>query len=308
MFPVSVTVDILGFLDRKELEAVNQTNSLHHKIVTRYFSKTPLQRYDVISVWRDIDSESSSGSTVKLQKSLRYRNGVASLPEPERYPVDSYLHGCESFFRLPFIRFEEMFLTCNDPKDYLNWANVFRRFPHAFQTTKSLILHFHRDPPQKYLAQLLNWLPLPSIERVVIEFDDKRPISPLLSRQVTFFNSTIFANARSVSIVCRKKTGLLFPPSDIIEWLHAPHPSKEPKTLHISRMYSPLGLSLLLGGMKKIFKRATTPCNYLLVIQDYMGPNVQEKHRNAKTGERWTINALLNLDCMTIRRKKHAQM
>ncbi|KAI1700644.1 serine carboxypeptidase domain-containing protein [Ditylenchus destructor] len=267
MFPITVTVDILGFLDRKELESVNQTNSLHHKIVTRYFSKTPLQRYDLISVWRDFDSKSSAGTIVKLQKSLRYRHGIVSTPEPERYSVDPYLHGCENFFQLPFIRFEGLFLTCNHVQEYLNWANIFRRFPHVFQTTKSLTLHFHRDPTQQYFAQLMNWLPLPSIERVEIEFNEKRPISPLLSRQVNLFNSKIFATARSVSIKCNEKTGLSLNPSDIVEWLHAPHSSKEARTFRLSGSFSSLGLSLLLEELNKIFETATMPCSYVLVIQ-----------------------------------------
>ncbi|KAI1695540.1 hypothetical protein DdX_19529 [Ditylenchus destructor] len=257
MFPVSVTVDILGFLDRKELESVNQSNSLHHKIVTRYFSKTPLQRYDLISVWRDFDSKYSSGSIVKLQKKMRYRDGIASSPEPERYFVDSYLHNCENFFKLPFIRFEALFLICNYAQEYLSWANLFRRFPHAFHTTKSLTLHFHRDPSQEYLAQLLNWLPLPSIERIEIKFNEKRP--PLLSRHV--FNSKIFATARSVSINYHKKTGFPLNPSDIVDWLHSPHLSKEPRSLRLSGSFSSRCLSMLLKGLKMV-------CFYITFLEE----------------------------------------
>ncbi|KAI1697443.1 hypothetical protein DdX_18501 [Ditylenchus destructor] len=307
MFPVSVIVDILAFLDRKELESVNQSNRLHHKIVTRYFSKTPLQRYDSISVWRDFDSKYSSGSIVKLQKSPRYRDGVAFSPETECFSVDPDLNGCESIFRLPHIRFEALFLICNDARDYLSWANIFRRFPHAFQTTKSLTLHFHRDPPQQNFAQLLKLLPLPSIERVEIEFNENNPISPLLSRQVTLFNSMIIASARSVSINCRERTSVFLNPSDIIKWLHAPHITKEARILHISGSFSPYSLFQLLGELERIFEEATMSCSYVLVIQNYMGPDVYGDQHNANTRELWTVKVLPHLDCMTIRRQKCPQ-
>uniref|UniRef100_A0A915DUW4 Uncharacterized protein n=1 Tax=Ditylenchus dipsaci TaxID=166011 RepID=A0A915DUW4_9BILA len=200
----------------------------------------------------------------------------------------------------------------------MSWLNRMRHFPQAFEQTSTLVMKFRFEPKLEVFEELLNNVPLPSVQRLEIDYKLDLPVR----QDAYFFNYKIFHNCRSIHIYNKRNVGLLIKADDVVQWLHADPSISHPKSLNVA-IYLTAGetekllndlkrlVELYLFGLSKrltssnlvqLFREAITPCSYFLTLRGYPQSGATEIKRNEVTQESWQARCIHTLECLTVKR------